>query len=273
MGVWLIVLIVFAGYALLHLVAYLIQDYFFFHPEKLGKGFRFRYDIPFEEILLDGVNGSVIDALYFPVPDSRKVVFYFKGNTRSIRGWAKFARDFTSKGYDFFLIDYPGFGKSTGKRNEQTIYNNAQVAYDWLKSRRPENEIVIYGRSLGAGFAAYIASRNHPALIILDSPFFTFHQLVAYYTRILVTSWFLKYKMPVCDYIRDTHCPVHIIHGDRDRLIPYRYSLQICNLDPDRIVLHTIKGARHNNLPKFEEYHRILGEVLGGKTAEWKQLH
>ena len=262
MEFWFVLMIALAGYAVLHVIAYLIQDFFVFHPERLGKGFRFQYDLPFEEVVLQGVNGNVIDALHFPVENADYVVFYFKGNTRSIKGWAKFAKDFTTKGYNFFLMDYPGFGKSTGKRNEQTIYESSQIAYDWLKKQYPEDRIIIYGRSLGAGFGAYVASKNNPSLLVLDSPYFTFGKLVAYFTRILITPLFLKYKFPLHLFICNTTCPVHIIHGDRDKLIPYRYSKRICELDPDRIELHTILGAKHNNLPKCKQYHEVLQQVL-----------
>ncbi|MEO5583270.1 MAG: alpha/beta fold hydrolase [Saprospiraceae bacterium] len=65
-------------------------------------------------------DGGNINAIYFKVPKSRGIVFYLKGNSRSIKGWGKFAKDFLSNGYDFIMMDYRGFGKSKGHRNQTT---------------------------------------------------------------------------------------------------------------------------------------------------------
>ena len=75
-----------------------------------------------DEMFIDIGDGTRINALHYTTPNSKGVMFYFKGNTRSIKGWGKFSKDFISKNYDFFLIDYPGFGKSKGKRTEARIY-------------------------------------------------------------------------------------------------------------------------------------------------------
>lgn len=256
---FIIVLFVYLGIVL---GAFLLQEYFLFHPEKLHSSFKFKYPIPFEEVVIPGDKNSIIDALHFKVDGATKVVFYFKGNTRSIKGWGKFAIDFTSKGYNFFMIDYPGFGKSTGKRNEELIYKNAQIAYDHLKKYYPEDDIIIYGRSLGAAFATCIAANNNPSMLILDSPYVSMHRLAQYYTRILPLKYILKYKMPLYDFACKTTIPIHILHGDRDWIIPYRFSLELLSIDPARINLYTINGGSHNNLPKFEQYHLFLKEIL-----------
>ena len=166
-----VLLIAFAIYLLLCIVAYAVQSFFFFHPEKLPESFQFvsKYDIPMNEVFIDVGDGSRINALHFHTPNSKGVVFYFKGNTRSIKGWGKFSKDFVSKGYDFFMIDYPGFGKSKGKRTESRIYNIAQFSYKLKCERYPEEKIIIYGRSMGSGFAARIASWNHQRMLIMDS--------------------------------------------------------------------------------------------------------
>lgn len=257
-----ILLIVFSIYGIIHLLAFWAQDYLFFHPEKLHLGFKFNYPTKFEEIQLEGIKGSLIDCLYFPKEGADRVVFYFKGNTRSIKGWAKFAKDFHQNNYSFFIIDYPGFGKSTGQRNIETIHGNAQIAYDFLKTRFSEEQIVIYGRSLGAGFSGYIAMNNDPKMLILDSPFYNFRKLANYYTRILLLRFILKYDVPLEKYLAKTRCPVHIIHGDKDITIPLRQGQDLANLDKSRITLHVIKGGRHNNLPKKEQYQDILKRIL-----------
>ena len=264
---WFIIVgYVFGGYILLCLLVYLLQDFFLFHPEVLKEDFEFEYDVPFEEVILKKEDGTIIDALHFEVPNSKGVVFYFKGNTRSIKGWSKFKSDFLDKNYNFFIMDYPGFGKSTGKRTERIIYENTQLAYNWLKSKYPENKIVLYARSLGAGFGARIAMQNHPKMLILDSPYYSFEHLANHYAWMFPLHWLLKYKMPLNKYMKRIKSPVFIIHGNKDKLIPYRFSSRLEKLDIKHVKLFTIEGAKHNNLPEHNQYHEVLDKILNDKV-------
>lgn len=256
------ILLIFIIYGVLMLLAYLFQEYFMFHPEKLSRSFEFRYDHPFNEVMIQTKCGNEIDGLYFSTPDADKVVFYLKGNTRSIKGWSKFSHDFLSKGCDFFIVDYPGFGKSRGRITEENIYDCCREAYAWLKEHHPDKKIILYGRSLGAGFAAYIASECDPDLLILDSPYISMGRLVTYYTRIIPVKLFLKFRIPVHEFIQKCTCPVKILHGSKDWIIPYRYSKEIVALKPDQVELFTIENGSHNNLPKFDCYHEYLDKIL-----------
>lgn len=263
MPAWLtVVIIIFAIYVALCVVAYLGQGLFLFHPEKLPESFEFHYDFPHEEIFIEPEEGTRINGLLFRTENSKGVVFYFKGNTRSVKGWGKFSTDFLTKGYDFFMIDYPGFGKSVGDNSEHAIYSEAQIAYKWLCDRYPEDKIVVYGRSFGAGFAARVASWNRPRMLILDSPYYSFRRLAYHYAFFLPMKLILRYRIPLYLFLKSVSCPVFILHGDKDTLIPYKYSVRLEKEFPDKVLLSTIPGGKHNNLPRFETYHRYLQAIL-----------
>lgn len=257
-----ILVLIYLGLAL---VFYFFQHYFFFRPEILPSGFQFEYPYPFEEVSFEMEDGGYINGLLFTVPNSLGVVFYLKGNSRSLKGWAKFAKDFLGKGYDFFMIDYRGFGKSSGRRTETRLYNDAQTVYRWLRSRYEEERIVLYGRSLGSGIAARLASWNNPKMLILDSPYYSFLYHIRLYAFWLPLRWLLRYKIRTDQFITQVEAPVYIFHGDRDRLIPYFQSKKLKALKPEHIELITIPKGRHNNLPDFPEYQRWLYEVLHGE--------
>ncbi|MEL6674598.1 MAG: alpha/beta fold hydrolase, partial [Bacteroidota bacterium] len=140
-------------YLAIGLFFYFFQHYFFFRPEILPNSFTYKYPFEFEEKTFDMEDGGVINAVYFKVPNSRGVIYYLKGNSKSIKGWGKFAKEFLGSGYDFFMMDYRGFGKSTGKRTEHILYSDAQHLYKWLLNTYEEEHIIIYGRSLGSGIA------------------------------------------------------------------------------------------------------------------------
>lgn len=214
------------------------------------------------------VDGGKINAIYFKVPNSRGLVYYLKGNSRSIKGWGKFAKDFLSNGYDFFMMDYRGFGKSKGRRTQAFLFQDAQTIYDWLKKKYSEEDILIYGRSLGSGIAAYIASKNNPKMLILDSPYFSFYHNIRRFLFFIPLKFLIRYDIRTDEYLSATNCPIYIIHGDKDRLIPYTQSEALKRLYPYKINLYMVKGAGHNNLPDFEEFFNLLYEILYVKPLQ-----
>jgi pimeloyl-ACP methyl ester carboxylesterase len=243
-------------------IFYITQDFYFFRPEVLPKSFQYRYPFPFEEVHFEMEDGGYINGLHFKVPNAKGVVYYLKGNSKSVKGWGKFAKDFVSKGYDFFMVDYRGMGKSHGKRTETTLFNDAQHIYRWLEDQYGEEKITLYGRSIGSGVAARIASWNKPKLLILDSPYYSFIHQIERYLFWLPLKWLLKYQIRTDQFIRKVSCPVFIIHGKKDRLIPFRQSEKLRDKAPGKVKLFSIEQAGHNNLPDFAEYHEILYDVL-----------
>jgi len=249
-------------YVLLCLLFYLLQDFFFFRPEILPKTFQYRYAFPFEEVHFEIEDGGYINGLHFKVPNAKGVIFYLKGNSKSVKGWGKFAKDFVSKGYDFFIVDYRGFGKSSGKRTEAMLYNDAQHIYKWLQGKYRQEEIVLYGRSWGSGIATRLASWNNPKMLILDSPYFSFFYNIKRFAFFLPLNWLLKYKIRSDRFIKKVTCPIFIFHGSKDRLIPFRQSEMLQKAATGFIKLFKIEDAGHNNLPDFPEYHEYLYDVL-----------
>jgi len=258
--IWLILLLsLYIGFCLFF---YFFQHLFFFRPEKLTKSFQYKYPFPFEELDFDMEDGGSINAIYFKVPNSRGVVYYLKGNSKSIKGWGKFAKDFLSNGYDFLMMDYRGFGKSRGKRSQEKVFNDAQYIYKWLTQSYSEDKIVLYGRSWGSGVAARISSWNKPRMLILDSPYFSFFYNINRYIFFTPLRWMLKYDIRTDQYLKTAECPIHIIHGTNDKLVSFEQSEKLKALYPSKIKLHAIEGARHNNLPDYAEFFEILYSIL-----------
>lgn len=253
------ILSVYVGFCLLF---YFFQHLLFFRPEILSPSFKYKYSFPFEELEFEMEDGGKINGIYFKVPSSRGVVFYLKGNSRSIKGWGKFAKDFLSNGYDFLMIDYRGFGKSTGKRSQERLFNDSQFMYKWLRERYAEDEIVLYGRSLGSGVAARISSWNSPRLLLLDSPYFSFYYNIRRFIFWTPLKWLLRYDIRTDQYLKTTSCPIHIIHGTADHLIPFKQSKMLYELYPEKIKLIPIMGAHHNDLLDYPEFYEALYDSL-----------
>ncbi len=246
----------------LSVIAYFVQDKFIFKPEKLHPDFKFKYDIPFRELNFDIQAGVRINGLHFYREDPKGLIIYFHGNTRSIKGWGKFAKDFYRYQYDVVLVDYRGFGKSTGKRSETDMLEDMQFVYSSLAKQYHENHLIVYGRSMGSGFATKVASDNNPRYLILDAPYYNFRKVVERFLPFLPVRYVLRYHLRTDKWIMKVKCPIYIIHGTKDWMIPIRHSEKLKKLHPRKIILIHIHGGGHNNLPDFPEYHNFIRDIL-----------
>ncbi|HXB43632.1 MAG TPA: alpha/beta hydrolase [Puia sp.] len=248
--------------ALVSIAAYFLQEKFIFKPEKLSQDFKFRYDAPFKELFFDVAPGVRINGLHFYRTAPSGLIFYLHGNSRSIKGWAKYAKDFYRYDYDVVLLDYRGFGKSTGKRSEKEIITDMQFVYDRLASQYSEQHLIVYGRSIGSGFATKLASDNNPRYLILDAPYYNFLKVVERFLPFLPIRYVLRYTLRTDKWIPNVKCHTYIIHGTKDWLIPIRNSENLQKLNPNKITLIRIIGGGHNNLPTFPEYHNFIRDIL-----------
>ena len=239
-----------------------MQERFIFKPEKLSQDFLYRYDVPFRELFFDVSPGVRINGLHFYLEKPHGLILYFHGNSRSIKGWGKYAKDFYRYGYDVVLVDYRGFGKSTGKQHEHNMLADMQCVYEALQLQYPEKDLIVYGRSLGSGFATKIACDNKPRYLILDAPYYNFHRAVQRFLPILPMRLVMRYRLQTDKWIRKVNCHTYILHGTKDWLIPIRQSEDLQNINPRKITLIRIHGGGHNNLPSFPEYHNFIRDIL-----------
>jgi alpha-beta hydrolase superfamily lysophospholipase len=258
-----ILTIVVIVYLVINILVYFLQDFLMFKPEKLAKDFQFYYENQeIEEYNIETRDGAIINGLRFKTPNPKGVVFYLKGNSKSIKGWGKFAVDFTRHGYDVIMVDYRGFGKSTGRRTQKAIKRDLQVVYNKIKDNVAEKYIILYGRSLGSGFATKLASMNNPRMLILDAPYYSLSKVAKKYVPFMPLSLLIKFPMPTYKWLKYVKCPIHIIHGTDDRLIPYKTSVKLSKIQPKSTTLHSVIGGGHKNLNTFEAYHKMLADII-----------
>ena len=258
-----ILLAVLCIYVVISILVYFLQDVILFRPEKLSSEFQFNYEnLNFDEYTMDIKPGVVLSGIHFKAENPIGVVFYLKGNSRSIKGWGKFAIDFLRYNYDVIMVDYRGFGKSTGIKTQKEIINDLQLVYDKIKGNVAEKHIVLYGRSLGSGFATKLASTNNPRMLILDAPYYSMSQTTGRYMPFMPMSWLLKFPIPTYKWIKYVKCPIHIIHGTNDKLIPLNSSIKLSKINAKITRLHAVIGGGHNNMHNYESYHEILSQIF-----------
>jgi len=265
----LIGIIIISLYIVISVLLYYLQDYFLFKPEKLPEDFQFYYENQeIEEYNIETRDGAVLNGLHFKIENPKGVVLYLKGNSKSIKGWGKFAVDFTRNDYEVVMLDYRGFGKSTGRRTQKALKRDLQLVYDKIKSQVDEKYIILYGRSLGSGLATKLGSINNPRMLILDAPYYSLTKVAARYAPFMPLSWLIKYPLPTYKWLKYVRCPIHIIHGTDDKLIPYKTSVKLSHINPERSRLYSVIGGGHKNLNNFESYHKMLREILNSKPKK-----
>ena len=243
------------------LILYLIQDLLLFHPQPLSRTHTFAFEHPFEEMNIP-VEGRNLNLVKFLTPANKKgIVLYFHGNMRNIERYAPVATLFTKQGYELWMMDYPGFGKSTGKRTEQNMYADALLVYDLAAKEQAPQNLIIYGRSMGTGIAAYLSMHRESRHLLLETPYYSIEALARYYIPIYPVKSLMNYELPNYQYLQGAKAPVTIYHGTEDEVVPYKHSLRLKQEHPG-ITLHTIPGGRHNNLIDYDAYTNALEQVL-----------
>ncbi|MFL5731027.1 MAG: alpha/beta hydrolase [Cytophagaceae bacterium] len=238
------------------------QESMIFHPVHLSREYRFGFKEKFEEVFLKPEEGVEINALHFTVPDSKGVIFYFHGNAGAMDSWAEVNETFAKYGYDLFIFDYRGYGKSTGPLSEEAFHRDGKFLYDYLLTKYPENKIVVYGRSLGTGFATKVASVSHPKMLILETPYYSFQSVCKHYFPFLPVGVILRYKIHTDKWIPKVSVPVIIFHGTADEVVPYKEGLRLSKLIKKDDVFITIPGGTHSDLIHYPAMTDMLKKVL-----------
>jgi len=239
---------------------YTTQERLIFHPERLKKDHTFSFPVPFEERWI--ANGDInLHTIRFPKANSLGVILYFHGNAGSLNSWGHIYADFAFAPYDLWILDYRGFGKSQGTiSGENSLHEDALLFHQAARTLYGDKDIILYGRSIGTGVAAKLAATHPPRMLILETPYFNFVDLVGQ-----IAPWapksLLRYRLMTNTYIVDQPFPIHLFHGDRDVLIPASSSDRLSQLGSD-IHYHRIDGAGHNNLSALPQYHQELKNLL-----------
>ncbi len=238
------------------------QESFIFFPEKLPQEHQFRFGQEFEEVYLPAKDGTQLHGLLFKADKPKGLVFYLHGNAGSVDSWGYIAPTYTRLGYDIFILDYRGYGKSGGQiSNEKQFYEDVQAAYNHLNARYAESAIVVAGYSIGSAAAAMLAANNSPRLLLLQAPYYSLPDLV-HSLYPFVPAFILKYRFETYRFVDLTMAPIVLFHGDRDEIIYHGSSEKLkTHLKPtDKVII--LKGQPHNGMNENPDYQRELASAL-----------
>lgn len=250
-------------YVMIGTSLYFLQERLLFLPTVLAQDYQYQFHYPFQELFLKTDDQAVINVLHFKAENSKGVILYFHGNAGDLSRWGKITEYFVEKGFDVFVMDYRTYGKSTGKLSESALYNDAEYCYNFLKEQYDESEITIYGRSLGTGLATFVASKHHPRQLILETPYYSLIDVARERFPMFPVKQLMKYELPSYKFIEQVKCPITIIHGTNDKIIPIASAKKLFEkANNDSIKFTVVEGGNHNNLSAFKTYTIAIESVL-----------
>ncbi|MBI2317105.1 MAG: alpha/beta fold hydrolase [Betaproteobacteria bacterium] len=248
-----------AGYVAALAWLYWRQERRLFHPEPLPADHRFA--LPgVDEIWID-VDGARLSALHLKLPRPEGFMFFLHGNRGNLATWFTDLEFFREANYDLFMIDYRGYGHSTGRiESEAQLRADVRAAWNCVAPQYAQRRKVIYGRSLGTALAAGLASEVQPDLTILVSPYSSMEDLMRERYPLVPTA-LLRYPLATCQDVGRIRTPVFLIHGEHDDLIPFSHSERILSYAAQaRLVC--IPGAAHSDIHEFGAYNDAVMRVL-----------
>ncbi|HLF44944.1 MAG TPA: alpha/beta hydrolase [Chitinophagaceae bacterium] len=251
-------------YVLGAIALYFLQDAILFRPKSLKSTYKYDFPEKHEDINIPVNDNSNLNIIRFFSTDTitKGAVLYFHGNKKNIAWYAKYPPFFTRHGYEVWMIDYPGFGKSTGRFTEENLYNWAGYLYKYVNSKFSSEHIIIYGKSMGTGIASQLASKQACKSLILETPYYNFPSILKTYLPFYPINRMIKYEFPTHRYLLHTHVPVTIFQGTADRIVTYSNAerLKVFLKPGDEFI--SIEGGSHNDLFKFKQTISKLDSLL-----------
>lgn len=229
---------------------------------------------PSRHFWLNTDHGSRIPAFFIERPGAMITLLFSHGNAEDLGMIYDWFNDLARVlRVNIMAYDYTGYGKSTGTPAEDHCYADIEAAYKYLTEVRriqPE-QIVLYGRSLGSGPSCYLASRTATAGrsvggVILQSPLLSAYRVAFNFRFTMVGD-----RFPNVDYAPSIRCPVFIVHGTQDEVVPFWHGEELFLALPQewRAKPFWVEGAGHNNI---EAMLRPTGMFIA-KLVEFLELH
>ena len=242
------------------------QEKLLFHPDPATPGYKFDLNYT-SEVYID-VPGAKLHALYLhqPAEQSRGVVLFLHGNAGNLETWFTHADFWLETGYDVLMPDYRGFGKSTGKiEGEAQLNDDVLRAWNFVAANYKDKKRVIYGRSLGTGLAAHLATQISADLLVLVSPYTSMVDVAREYYPWVPTG-ILRYPLKTNELLPQLTSKIILLHGTNDKLISIEHSKRLQKLNP-KAQLVEIPGAGHNDIHEFPKYISTLKNALADLYA------
>jgi hypothetical protein len=226
------------------------------------------------DVTVNTADGISLHGWYVYAPNPRGTVLFLHGNAGNISHRLDSIAIFHELGLDTFIIDYRGYGQSEGKPGEEGTYRDAEAAWEHLVTERGEDpaRIVVFGRSIGGGVAAWLATRHKAAALVVESSFTSAVEMAAHLYPFMPVRLISRLQYPVADYVARAECPVLIVHSRDDEIIPFAMGQALYEAAPAPKAFIELAGDHNNGFllsrDRYrEELAKFIADYLEDDTA------
>lgn len=226
------------GIVLIQVLAHLLINRFMFHP-VVGC-----YDNSIDGYVEIHSEGETIAVRALGPYRGQKAILYCHGNAEDLTSLDGRFDELISDGVTVVSFDYPGYGLSSGSPSEEGCYRSCHAVYDWLIQERKfsPQDIFVVGFSIGSGVATELASTKPVGGLWLEAPFLSAPRAFTRIRMLVVDSF------PNIKRITDVTCPIVIMHGTKDGIIPFKQGKRLFEEATTTKHFITVEGAGHANL-------------------------
>ncbi|MGF1486742.1 MAG: alpha/beta hydrolase [Prochloraceae cyanobacterium] len=251
-----------------------LQKRFIFFPSSLVENPPPELSLFYEDVWLPVKNSDHLVHGWLIPTQSPKIgtLLYLHGNGFNISANLDRALVFQKLGFDVLLIDYRGYGKSSGDfPSEKTAYEDAKVAWDYLvnsKNIKPQ-DIFIYGHSLGGAIAIDLATKTpQTAGLIIEGSFTSIREMIRYKKiyELFPIDWLLEQRFDSINKVKSLPMPILFVHGLEDRIVPAKMSQSLYDATTSPKKLLLVPDAGHNNVVS------VSGETYLETVKDFYQL-
>src|SRR5271157_74095 len=260
------------GFAVYGLTIFVRQHWIVFKPSRELVGVPSDFRLPYEDIRLTTSRGVPIRGWWLQSSDSSKVILFFSGSIGNVSHELSTIAFLRSLGATVAIVDYPGFGHSGGRPSERGCYEAAEAAWNYavnVRGRKPE-DIVLFGRSVGAAVTAWLAARHACGSLILHGGLTSVPDVAASIYPLLPARYFCYIRFNTRKHLRQCSCPVLVLHSETDTVIPFGHALQLFETASEPKQLLRLLGDHYGNeWQATPSLRQALPEFIAGKERIW----
>ena len=242
-----------------------------FYPDKKTSIAQTRLPSYIHKVSFETNDNILIHGLLFKHDNnknSNNIIIYFHGNAGNMYHRIEEANELFNMNCDVLIVSYRGYADSEGTPSEKGIYLDGEAAYQFVINKLGFNstQIIIYGRSIGTTVAIDVAQNKNIRDLILITPFTTGYELVKQMNIGSIGS-FVGNSFNSVEKLNSIHCPLLVIHGTDDEVIPYKLGQMLYEKYPNSKTFISIKNGKHNNLEyvEKEKYYDSIMTMINSK--------
>jgi uncharacterized protein len=204
-------------------------------------------------------DGLTLTAWYAKGQPGQRTIVYIHGNAGTLGDRHERVLPYLERGFGLLLVGYRGYGGNPSEPTEMGLYADGRAHLDWLARQGvKDDQVVLYGESLGAAVATQIATERKAAALVLEAPFASILLSARARFPLFAFDWLIKDKFASIDKIDQINMPLFVIHGALDRVTPQRFGRMVFERAREPKAAFWPKEAGHNDLAQFGMIQAVL---------------